>query len=188
MLSFEIGNTTVHLLPLLIVFMIAIIGAIFHAFLLSMRNKELVKLCQIGRYNDSIILAQKQLKYYHRTLKNRNTKSVMEMIYLHLAISYLGLSNDEQFIHNITQITDANPEKHFWLSLFYLTKYESVKFQIQYEILESMCANENYLSYLSSVKKLQECDDADSRNTLLILNTKLNFKLLQDISQKIITR
>ena len=92
MLSFKIGNTTVHLLPLLIVFLIAIIGAVLHAFLLSRKNNELVKLCQIGKYNESIILAQKQLNYYHRTLKNRNTKSVMDMIYLHMAISYLGLS------------------------------------------------------------------------------------------------
>lgn len=188
MLSFEIGNTTVHLLPLLIVFLIAIIGAILHAFLLSKKNKELAKLCQIGKYNESIILAQKQLNYYHRTLKNRNTKSVMEMIYLHMAISYLGLSNDEQFIHTMTQVADTNPDKHFWLALFYLTRYDSAKFQTQCDILKSMCANENYLSYLSSIKKLQESNDADARNTLLTLNTKLNFKLLQDVSQKFINQ
>lgn len=188
MLSFEIGNTTVHVLPLLIVLFIAIIGVAFHAILLSRRNKELVKLCQIGKYNDSIILAQKQLNYYRRTLKNRHTGSVMEMMYLHIAISYFGLLNDEQFVHNIAQINEENLEKHFWLALFYLTKYESNEFQTQYDILETMHVNENYLSYLSSLKKLQECDDSDARNTLLTLTPKLNFKLLQDISQKILNQ
>ena len=55
-----------------------------------------------------------------------------------------------------------------------------------YEILYSAHINENYLSYLLSIKKLQECDDADAKNTLSTLTSKLNFKLLQDISQKII--
>lgn len=186
MLSFEIGNTTVHLLPILVVFIIAIVGTIFHTILLSKRNKKITELCRIGKYNDSITLAKKQLNYYQRTLKNKNTKSLMEMIHLHTAISYLGLSNDEQFIHNIAQVTDKNSEKHFWLALFYLTKKDCTEFQTQYEILSSAHINENYLSYLSSIKKLQECDNADAINTLSALKSKLNYKLLQDISQKII--
>lgn len=186
MLSFEIGNTTVYLWPVLVVFVIAIIGTILHAVLLLKRNKELAKLCRIGQYNDSIALAKKQLNYYQRTLKTKSTKSVMDMIYLHIAVSYFGLSNDEGFIHNVEQVTDKHPEKHFWLALFYLTKKDYMGFQTQYEILYSAHINENYLSYLLSIKKLQECDDADAKNTLSTLTSKLNFKLLQDISQKII--
>jgi len=179
----------VHLLPFIIVllaWLLAIAGGIFFAILLSNRNKKIAELCRAGKYTDSIVLAKKQLNYYQRTLKNKNTKSVIETIYLLLAISYLGLSNDEQFIHNITQIDDDNSEKHFWLALFYLLKKDLTKFQTQYDILSSKSINENYLSYLSSIKKLQECDDADARVILSDLKSRLNFKLLQDIAEKIV--
>lgn len=186
MLSFEIGNTTVYLWPLLIAFLIAIIGAVFHALILSKRNRKIVKLCQIGKYNDSIVLAQKQLNYYTRTLKNRNTKSAIETINFYIAISYLGLSNDEQFTHHMTQVTDTNSEKHFWLALFHLTKHEFTEFQTEFDKLKSMHVNENYLSYLSSIRKLQECDDVEARTKLSELKSILNFKVLHDISQKTI--
>ncbi len=156
--------------------------------MLSKRNKELTELCRNGKYNDSIALAKKQLNYYQHTIKSKSTISVIEMIYLHVAISYLGLSDDEQFIHNIEQVAEANPEKHFWLALFYLTKKDSTEFQTQYEILSSTCINKNYLSYLSSVKKLQESKDADAQIALSALKSKFNFKLLQDISEKIISQ
>lgn len=133
------------------------------------------------------IAIKKQMNYYQQhTLKNKNTKSAVDMIYLTIAVSYLGLSNDDQFLHNIAQVTDKNPEKHFWLALFYLTKKHSTEFQTEYEILSSSHMNENYLLYLSSINKLQECNDADARNTLLTLKSKINFKLLQDTAQKII--
>lgn len=187
MLSFEIRNTTVHLLPLLMAFLIAVIGGVFHARLLSKRNRDIVELCQAGKYNDSIVLAQKQLNYYKRKLKTQNTKSVMERIYLHIAISYFGLSNDEQFIHNMTQVTDLNPEKHFWLALFYLTKDELDEFEKEYEILTSIRANKKYLSYLSCMRESLEFDDVETQTALSALKSILNFKLLQDISQIITT-
>lgn len=186
MLSFKIGNTTVHLWPVIVIFLIAIVGAVIHAILLFNRNKKMVELCRTGEYSGSIALAQKQLNHYRNTLKNKNTKSAMEMIYLHLAISNLGLSNDEEFIHNITQVADDNTEKHFWLSLFYLLKNDSTSFQKHYDILSFRNANANYLSYLLSIKQLQEHDDSDARVVLSTLKSKLNFKLLQDISQKIV--
>ena len=186
MFSFKIGITTVNLWPLIIIFLIEIIGAMFYAIFRFKRNKKLMELCRTGEYNDSIVLAKKQLNHYSNLLKNKKTKIVIEMIHLHLAISYLGLSNDEQFIHNIAQVADGNLGKHFWLALFYILKKDQTQYQTQYRILSSKGMNENYLTYLSSLNKLQECDDADARAAISALNEELNIKLLYDISQKII--
>lgn len=186
MLLFKIGNTTVHLWPLIIVFLIALIGVAIHAILLYKKNRRIMELCRAGEYKDSITLAEKQLNYYQRTLKNKNTKSVMELLYLYLAISNLALSNDEQFIHNITQVDDKISDKHFWLALFYLRKNDSANFQIHYDVLSVKEANADYLSYLTSINKLQEKDDIAARSVLVALHPKLNFKILQDISKKFV--
>lgn len=189
MFSFKLGNTTIYLWPLILVFLIGIWGVIIRASLLSAKNKKMIKLCRIGEYDESIVIASKQLNYYRRVLtvsKNKNTKSIAEMLYLHLAISYFGLSNDNLFIQNIFFVSDDNSEKHFWLALFYLLKNDSDEFQIHYDILSSKRNISDYLSYLSALKQYQKSSDSDARDILSALYSKLNFKLLKDISQKII--
>lgn len=186
MLSFEIRNTTVHLWPIIIVFLIALVGVVIHTILLSKNNRRVVELCRAGEYKNSITLAEKQLNYYQRTLKSRSTKSAIELLYLHLAISNLAISNDEQFIYNITQIDDEVFDKHFWLALFYLQKKDLANFQTHCDILYVRKANANYLSYLNSINKLQVSDDIDARAVLSTLQTKFNYRLLQDISKKFV--
>lgn len=190
MFSFKVGYVTVDFTPLVIAFFVAIVGGILYKFFLSKRNKKLAELCCKGEYSDLIVLAEKQLNHYQFPLriKKKHTKFMIETIHLFLAISYFALSNDELFIHNMTQVADNNPEKHFWLALFYLLKKDLINFQAQYDILSSKCINENYLLYLTSIEKLQEGDDADARIVLSSLKPKLNYKLLQDISQKIINQ
>lgn len=193
MFSFKIGIATFDFGPLIVVFLIAIVCAVFNAIFLFKRNKRIVELCRAGEYKDSIALAEKQLNVYGRTfcgrtVQNKNTKAVVETIHECLAISYLGLGNDEQFIHNIEQISDEKLEKHLWYALFYLLKKDSAKFQTHYDSLSLRGASETILTYLSSIHKLQECEDADARATLTVLHSKLNVKLLQDISESFVER
>ena len=189
MLSFEVGNTTIHLWPLIIVLLVGALGVIIRAFWLSNQNKKIADLCHAGKYNESIFIAQKQLNYYERVIKlskNKNAKSMMDILHLYLAISYFGLSNDDLFIQNISLLDDDNAEKHFWLALFHLLKNNLNEFQQHYDILSSKEISANYLSYLTALKKHQEGNDAEARDVLSALYSKFNFKLLKDISSKII--
>lgn len=189
MLSFELGNTTVHLWPLMIVLLVCVLGVIIRIFLLSNQNKKVAKLCRIGKYNESIFIAQKQLNYYERVIKlskNKNAKSMMDILHLYLAISYFGLSNDNLFIQNIFLVDDDNAEKHFWLALFHLLKNNLNEFQQHYDILSSKEISADYLSYLTALREHQEGNAAEAHDVLFALYSKLNFKLLKDISSKII--
>ena len=69
MLSFKLGNTTVHLWPLIVVLLVVVLGVIIRAVWLSNRNKKMIELCRAGKYNQSISIAAKQLNYYQRVIK-----------------------------------------------------------------------------------------------------------------------
>ena len=189
MLSFKLGNTTVHLWPLIVVLLVAVLGVIIRAVWLSNLNKKMIELCRAGKYNQSISIAAKQLNYYQRVIKlskNGHTKSIMDILHLYLAISYFGLSNDNLFIQNISLVDENNSEKHFWLALFYLLKNNLNEFQQHYDILSSKEISADYLSYLTALKKHQEGNDSEARDALSALYSKLNFSLLKDISKRII--
>lgn len=194
MFTFKIGHTTVHIWPFIIVLFITILGFFISIRFVYRRSKKIVTFCREGEYEKSISLASKQLHYYQRLLKKdilgksgkRNANSMIENLSIYLAISHLGLSDDEQFIQNMDRVNDENSAKHFWLALFYLIKNNFTDFQTHFDILSSENVSSDSLSYLTSIKTLKECNhDPDARDVLSALYSKLDFKLLKDISEKI---
>ena len=188
MLSFTMGNTTIHLWPLMILLVIATVLCILRVFSLQHTNKKIVRLCRAGESDMAIALATKQLNYYRRVLamsKNKNTSAVVDMLYLCIAISYLGLANDSLFIQYIGSVSEENIEKHFWLALFYLLKDNVDEFQLHYGILLTKPLNPDYTSFLLVLKQYRENGSPASRESLIALRPKLKFKLLQDLSDGI---
>lgn len=187
MLSIKLGNTTIYFWPLVLVFAIAVVGFVIRVFWLSNTTKRMIKLCRTGKYRESIVIASKQLNYYERILivsKNKNTKATVDILYLYIAISNLGLHNDNMFIQNIHSVSENNYEKHFWLALFYLLKNDLDEFQNHYDTLSSKHVNPNYLVYLSALKQYREDSDSGAGDILSDIYSKLNFELLKTISQK----
>ena len=61
MFSFQVGNTTVHLLSILVWVAVILIVLVVSAFSKKRQIDSMAKLCQNGEYEKSILLANKLL-------------------------------------------------------------------------------------------------------------------------------
>ena len=107
MLSFQVGNTTVHLLPTLIWVAIVLMVFVVSLFTIKKQIASMKRLCQNGEYEKSIALASKLLTRYtisYKLFRGKNVKLSIEHFHSWLAISYLGLSNYDLFWEHINQI------------------------------------------------------------------------------------
>lgn len=184
-----IGNTTIYLWPIFLVFALTMVGVIIRWFWLSIRIHRVVKTCQSAQYSESILIATKLLNYYERAykaLKSKNAKVTIDVLNLYLAISYYGCSDSVHFIKHISLIDDTNIQKHFWLALFNLLEYDCGKFQHYYDVLTSKRQATNYLAYLNAIQLYEEGKNVDAKEIMRKLYPELKFVLLKDIAQKII--
>ena len=115
MLSFEIGNTTVHLAPLLIFIVVILLLTVI---VKTKQINSMKKLCQSGDYEKSIFLANKLITYYTRSFKLyrvKRTKLEIEAFHVWLAISYLGLSKNDMFWEHINKVEQQQNLRYCWM-------------------------------------------------------------------------
>ena len=185
MLSFEIGNTTVHLAPLLI-FIVVILPAsvLLIAIGKTKQINSMKKLCQSGDYEKSILLANKLIKYYTRSYKLyrvKRTKLEIEAFHVWLAISYLGLSKYDMFWDHINKVEQQQNLKYCWIGAYYVIQKDIEQVKIYKEKIEPTEEMKNTLALLTGVVLCEEGKVSEGKEILSEILPNLNFELTKQI-------
>ena len=142
MLTFEIGNTTVHLAPLLIFIAVILpVTVLLTAVVKTKQINSMKKLCQSGDYEKSIFLANKLITYYTRSYKLyrvKRTKLEIEAFHIWLAISYLGLSKYDMFWDHINKVEQQQNLKHYWIATYYVLQKDIDQVKVYKEKIEAL--------------------------------------------------
>ena len=153
MLSFEIGNTTVHLSPSLIfIFVVLPMIVLVTAIVKTKQMNTMKKLCQSGDYEKSIVLANKLLTYYTRGYKLyrfKRIKQEIEVFHVWLAISYLGLSKYDTFWDHINKVEQHENLKHCWIGTYYVLQKDIEQVKLYKEKIEPTEEMKNTLALLN---------------------------------------
>lgn len=184
MFTIQINNTTIHLWPLFIVLIIAIICGMIRIFMQTRASRLLVKSCQTAQYEKAIKIGKRMLKSYEQTYsfsKKKQVRQAINTVNIYLSISYYGISQHELFLNHIRMVEDSIPEKHFWLALYYLVENDMDAFEKVYDVLVSQNISSDYLMYLNAVqlKKEGKCDEAGK--IMYELYPKLNYAILKEL-------
>ncbi|MBQ3490298.1 MAG: hypothetical protein IJA86_06890 [Clostridia bacterium] len=185
MLSFEIGNTTVHLAPLLI-FIVVILPAtvLLTAIVKTKQINSMKKLCQSGDYEKSIFLANKLITYYTRSYKLyrvKRTKLEMEAFHVWLAISYLGLSKYDMFWDHINKLEQQQNLKYCWIGIYYVLQKDIEQMKLYKEKIEPTEEMKNTLALLTGVVLCEEGKVIEGKEILSEILPNLNFELTKQI-------
>ena len=185
MLSFEIGNTTVHLAPLLI-FIVVILPAIVLLIAIGKTKQinSMKKLCQSGDYEKSILLANKLIKYYTRSYKLyrvKRTKLEIEAFHVWLAISYLGLSKYDMFWDHINKVEQQQNLKYCWIATYFVLQNDIEQVKLYKEKIEPTEEMKNTLALLTGVVLCEEGKVSEGKEILSEILPNLNFELTKQI-------
>ena len=185
MLSFEIGNTTVHLAPLLI-FIVVILPTIvlLTAIVKTKQINSMKKLCQSGDYEKSIFLANKLIAYYTRSYKLyrvKRTKLEIEAFHTWLAISYLGLSKYDMFWEHINKVEQQQNLKYVWISTYYVLQKDVEQMKLYKEKIKPTEEMKNTLALLTGVVLCEEGKVIEGKEILSEILPNLNFELTKQI-------
>lgn len=185
MLSFEIGNTTVHFAPLLI-FILIILPAIvlLTVFVKTKQINSMKKLCQSEDYQKSIFLANKLIKYYTRSYKLyrvKRTKLEIEAFHVWLAISYLGLSKYDMFWEHINKVEQQQNLKYCWIATYYVLQNDIEQVKLYKEKIEPTEEMKNTLAFLTGVVLCEEGKVSEGKEILSETLPNLNFELTKQI-------
>ena len=184
MFTIQINNTTIHLWPLFIVLIIAIICGVIRMFIQTRASRLLVKSCQTAQYEKAIKIGKRMLKSYEQTYsfsKKKQVRQAINTLNIYLSISYYGISQHELFLKHIRMVEDSIPEKHFWLALYYLVENDIDAFEKTCDVLASQNGSPNYLVYLNAVKLYKDGNCAEAEKIMQQISPKLNFVILKDI-------
>ena len=185
MLSFEIGNTTVHLAPLLI-FIVVILPTIvlLTAIVKTKQINSMKKLCQSGDYEKSIFLANKLITYYTRSYKLyrvKRTKLEIETFHIWLAISYLGLSKYDMFWDHINKVEQQQNLKYCWIGTYYVLQKDVEQVKFYKEKIKPTEEMKNTLALLTGVVLCEEGKEIEGKEILSEISPNLNFELTKQI-------
>ena len=185
MLSFEIGNTTVHLAPLLIFIAVILpVTVLLTAVVKTKQINSMKKLCQSGDYEKSIFLANKLITYYTRSYKLyrvKRTKLEIEAFHIWLAISYLGLSKYDMFWDHINKVEQQQNLKHYWIATYYVLQKDIDQVKVYKEKIEPTEEMKNTLTLLSGVVLCEEGKISEGKEILSEILPNLNFELTKQI-------
>ena len=185
MLSFEIGNTTVHLAPLLIfVFVILPAIVLLKAMVQVKQINSMKKLCQSGDYEKSIFLAKKLITYYTRSYKlyrGKRTKLAIEAFHIWLAISYLGLSKYDMFWDHINKVEQQQNLKYSWIGTYYVLQKDVEQVKLYKEKIKPTEEMKNTLALLTGVVLCEEGKEIEGKEILSEIFPSLNFELTKQI-------
>lgn len=185
MLTFEIGNTTVHLAPLLIFIAVILpVTVLLTAVVKTKQINSMKKLCQSGDYEKSIFLANKLITYYTRSYKLyrvKRTKLEIEAFHIWLAISYLGLSKYDMFWDHINKVEQQQNLKHCWIATYYVLQKDIDQVKVYKEKIEPTEEMKNTLTLLSGVVLCEEGKINEGKEILSEILPNLNFELTKQI-------
>ena len=185
MFSFEIGNTTVHLAPLLIfVFVILPAIVLITAIVKTKQINSMKKLCQSGDYEKSIFLANKLITYYTRSYKLyrvKRTKLEIEAFHIWLAISYLGLSKYDMFWDHINKVEQQQNLKYCWIGTYYVLQKDVEQVKLYKEKIKPTEEMKNTLALLTGVVLCEEGKEIEGKEILSEIFPNLNFELTKQI-------
>ncbi len=185
MLSFQIGNTTVHLFPLLIfIFAVFPVIAIFTSIIKIKQISSMKKLCQSGDYEKSILLANKLIAYFTRSYKLyrvKRTKLNIETFHIWLAISYLGLSKYDMFWEHINKVEQQQNLIYCWIGTYYVLQKEIDQVKLYKEKIEPTEETKNTLALFTGVVLCEEGKVSEGNEILSEILPNLNFELTKQI-------
>ena len=185
MLSFEIGNTAVHLAPLLI-FIVVILPTIvlLTAIVKTKQINSMKKLCRSGDYEKSIFLANKLITYYTRSYKLyriKRTELEIEAFHVWLAISYLGLSKYDMFWEHINKVEQQQNLKYCWIGTYYVLQKDIEQVKLYKEIIEPTEETKNILAFLTGIVLCEKGKSSEGKEILSEILPNLNFELTKQI-------
>lgn len=184
MFSFQVGNTTVHLLPILVWVAVVLIVLVVSAFSKKRQIDSMAKLCQNGEYEKSILLANKLLVSFTRSYKLYRGKNVglnIERFHIWLAISYLGLSNYDLFWEHINQVEQQKNIADTWIAAYYILQKDLEQMKHYGEKIEATDQTENTRTLLLGVILCEEGKTNEGKEILSALLPKINFALTKQI-------
>ena len=185
MLSFEIGNTTVHLAPLLIFIVVILpVTVLLTAIVKTKQINSMKKLCQSGEYEKSILLAKKLLTYFTRSYKLyrvKSTKLYIENFHIWLAISYLGLSQYDMFWEHINKVEQQQNLKYCWIATYFVLQNDIEQVKLYKEKIEPTEEMKNTLALLTGVVLCEEGKVSEGKEILSEILPNLNFELTKQI-------
>jgi hypothetical protein len=183
--SFEIGNTTVHLAPLLIFIVVIFpVTVLLTAIVKAKQINSMKKLCQSGDYEKSIFLANKLITYYTRSYKLyrvKRTKLEIEAFHIWLAISYLGLSKYDMFWEHIEKVEQQQNVKYCWIAMYYVLQNDMEQVKLYKEKIEPTEEMKNTLALLTGVVLCEEGKVSEGKEILFEILPNLNFELTKQI-------
>ena len=185
MLSFQIGKTTVHLLPMLIfVFVVIPVIVMFTGIIKTKQMNSMKKLCQSGEYEKSILLANKLLTYFTRSYKLyrvKSTKLSIETFHIWLAISYLGLSKYDMFWEHINKVEQQKNITYSWIATYYVLQKDMEHVKNYQKKIEPNEETKNIIALLTGVVLCEEGKTNEGKEILNELLPKLGFVLTKQI-------
>ncbi len=185
MLSFQIGNTTIHLFPLLIfILVVCPVIVLFTGIIKTKQISSMKNLCQSGDYEKSILLANKLITYYTRSYKLyrvKRTKLEIEAIHIWLAISYLGLSKYDMFWDHINKVEQQKNLMYGWIGTYYILQKEIEQVKIYKEKIEPTEEMKNTLALFNGVVLCEEGKVSEGKEILSEILPNLNFELTKQI-------
>jgi len=185
MLSFEIGNTTVHLAPLLTFIVVILpVTVLLTTIVKTKQINSMKKLCQSGDYEKSILLANKLITYYTRSYKLyrvKRTKLEIEAFHVWLAISYLGLSKYDMFWEHINKVEQQQNLKYCWIATYYVLQNDIEQVKLYKEKIEPTEEMKNTLALLTGVVLCEEGKVSEGKEILSEILPNLNFELTKQI-------
>lgn len=185
MLSFQIGNTTVHLLPLVIfIFVVLPVIVLFTGIIKTKQINSMKKSCQSGDYEKSILLANKLITYYTRSYKLYRVKRIkleIETFHVWLAISYLGLSRYDMFWESINRVEQHLNLKYAWIGTYYVLKKDVKQVNIYKDKIEPTEEMKNTLALFTGVVLCEEGKVSEGKEILSEILPELNFALTKQI-------
>ena len=185
MLSFQVGNTTVHLFPLLIfILVVCPVIVLLMGIIKTKQINSMKKLCQSGDYEKSILLANKLITYYTRSYKLyrvKRTKQEIEAFRVWLAISYLGLSKYDMFWDHINKVEQQQNLKYCWIGTYYVLQKDVEQVKFYKEKIKPTEEMKNTLALLTGVVLCEEGKEIEGKEILSEIFPNLNFELTKQI-------
>ncbi len=184
MLSFQIGNTTVHLLPLIHFLVICAAIILVTGIIKIKQTNSMKKACQSGDYEKAILLANKLITYYTRGYKlyrAKRTKMEIEALHIWLAIAYLGASKYEMFWDSINKVEQYQNLKYTWIGTYYILKKDIEQVKIYKDKIEPTEEIKNTLAFFTGVILCEDGNLNKGKEILSEVLPELNFALTKQI-------
>lgn len=184
MFSFQVGNTTFHLLPLMVSIFILFAIFAFSFILRLVQLKSMKKLCLAGEYEKSILLAKKLLKFYTRSynlFRGKSTRSSIEGLHIWFAINYLGLSKYDMFWEHINKVDEQKDIKYSWIATYYVFQKDVEQIKHYARKIEQTEEMKNTVALLNGVILCEEGKTDEGKRILNLLLPKLSFALTKQI-------